>query len=157
MSWVSDVIDQFILHLQEDGALLDLVKKTSIKKGIEIDFPDNIAQNQFPIVRVAWSSTTEEDDPADNYPERLITLNLLLHLAVRENDEVKRLEALAELEERVKNAIYRGELGSVPLVRDEINVSSTEVAPDLFPPYGLAVMEVSLTNWVERDGRTGRE
>jgi hypothetical protein len=156
MSYVSDSIDQFVLKLQGDGPLIDIVNPTSIKKGVEPEFPDNIAQNQFPIVRVTWSGTTEEDEAGDVLPERYVTVNLLLHLAVRENDEVKRLEALADLDEKVKNAIYRGEIGSQSLVADEINVSLTEVAPDLFSPYGLAVMEVALMGWVVRDGRAGR-
>ena len=156
MSWVSDVIDEFILKLQDDGKLMDLVQHTSILKGMEPDFPDNLAQNKFPAVRVTWVGTEEETEPGDDNSERAITLSLEVRLAVRENKEVDRLEALADLEERVKNAIYRGEDGSKLLVSDEINVTSTEVAPDLFPPFGLAIMDVSLMSWVVRDGRTGR-
>ncbi len=156
MSWVSDTLDDLVLALQEDGSVIDLVQTTSIKKGLEEDFFSEIAQNAFPVVRVVWGGTEEEDEPADDYPERIITLNTQVHLAVYDIDAEKRLDKLTDLEERVKNAIYRHEQGMIPLVLDRIEISSTEVAADLFPPFGLAVMTVQLISYTARDGRTGR-
>ena len=156
MSWVKDTLDDLVLALRDDGSVRDLAQETSIKKGLEEDFFSEIAQNQFPIVRVVWGGTEEEDEPADDYPERMITLNVQIHLAVYDIDAEKRLDKLTELEERVKNAIYRREQNMGPLVLDSINISSTEVAADLFPPFGLAVMTVQLISYTARDARTGR-
>lgn len=157
MSWVSDTIDDFVNNLKDDGGVRDLVtQETSIRKGLEEDFFSEIPQSAFPIIRVVWGGTEEEDEPADDYPERMITLNLQLHLAVYDIDAQQRLDKLTELEERVKNAIYRREQDMRPLVLDNINVSSTEVAADLFPPFGLAVMTVQLISFTDRNERTGR-
>jgi len=77
MSWESDLIDDFIVTLQGDGRILALgVKARSICKGIEEGFPDVIATDSFPLIRISWTGTEEEDVPYDDRPERHRTVML---------------------------------------------------------------------------------
>ncbi len=155
-SWTEDTIQQLVTNLQSDGGVIDIVNnERAVKMGLEETIED-VPQNEIPAIRVIWLGTTEEDEEGDNLSTRYITLNLALYLIVMDMDSKKRLSKLAELEERVKNAIYRQERAMETLVNDEIDISSTEVLADFGPSYGLAIMNVALRYYDDRDARNGR-
>jgi len=155
MSWESDLIDQVITNLKANGTVKGKIK--SIDKGLTPDFPTNIGQDKFPVTRITWESTNEEDSPADNYPERYRTLNLEFNIAVHNAIEGDRLDDLSTVCEIIANALYDMEQGIGELLLDDIDISSTEVAPDVLShPYGFAVMSVALTTITDRKNRTGR-
>jgi hypothetical protein len=153
--WESDLIDDLITNLKLNGSVMARVN--SIDKGLTPDFPTNIGQDKFPVVRITWVGTDEEDSPADNYPERYRTLNLELNIAVQNSDEGKRLDELSRTCEVVANALYDREQLIGALLLDDIELTSTEVAPDVLShPFGFAIMSVALTTISDRKTRAGR-
>ena len=159
MSWESDLTDDIINALQENGALLAKIngKPTSIAKGINEDVFSETYRAQFPIIRFTWAGTDEENEPLDNLGPRFRTLTLNIHCGVYCPEDDERFDVLSDLTEQVANALYDREAKIGALLLDEINVSSIEVAPDvLMAPFGVAIMTVELTTWTERADRQGR-
>ena len=160
MSWVGDITENLLVALKNDGRVKDAgVKDRSVRKGLTEDFPQDIARNDFPVIRAIWTGTNEEDTPVDVRPERYVTLNFSLFLAVYEMDYEKRYDDLADLCEIIADAIYSVEdTGFVNLDLDEINIRSIDVAPDVLTDqgYAVAIMDVGITAYTARKDRQGK-
>jgi hypothetical protein len=158
MSWESDLTDDIVNALRDNGGLRSIVtRETSIGKGINEDVFSDKARNQFPLVRITWQGTSELDEPGDNYTERYRTMTLEFHCAVVEVNDDKRFDTLSALTEKVANALYDREKNIGALLEDEINITGIETVPDmLMAPFGVAVMTVEFTTWADRTNRTGR-
>lgn len=162
MSWESDLVDDFIETLKQDGEVLDCgIRPSNISKGLTPEFPFDMGDNSVPCIRFVWLETREVDDPADDVDtgfNRIRTAVYGVYLVVSNPKEDKRLDELSDLWQAFANAVYRRELGlSQGLVIDEIDISGVEVAPDVLTnPYGVAVATVEAITISDRKERSGR-